>query len=92
MSFPSDLEIAQKAQLKPIAQIAQKLGIDPEVIEPYGRTKAKLPLTLINEQKLAKSKLILVTALSPTPAGEGKTTTSIGLHEGLSKLGKKSVV
>jgi len=92
MAFPSDLEIAQKAQLKPIAQIAQKLGIDPELIEPYGRTKAKLPLSLINEQKLATSKLILVTALSPTPAGEGKTTTSIGLNEGLNKLGKKSIV
>ena len=92
MAFPSDLEIAQKAQLKPIAEIAKKLGIDPEVIEPYGRTKAKLPLDLINEARIAKSKLILVTALSPTPAGEGKTTTSIGLHEGLSKLGKKSVV
>ncbi len=92
MAFPSDLEIAQKAQLKPIAQIAKNLGIDPEVIEPYGRTKAKLPLTLIDEARVAKSKLILVTAVSPTPAGEGKTTTSIGLHEGLSKLGKKSVV
>ena len=92
MSFPSDLEIAQKAQLKPIAEIAKKLGIDPEVIEPYGRTKAKLPLNLIDEARVAKSKLILVTAVSPTPAGEGKTTTSIGLHEGLSKLGKKSVV
>ena len=92
MSFPSDLEIAQKAQLKPIATIAQKLGVDPEVIEPYGRTKAKLPLTLIDEQKAAKSKLILVTAISPTPAGEGKTTTSIGLNEGLNKLGKKSIV
>jgi formate--tetrahydrofolate ligase len=62
------------------------------VAEPYGRTKAKLPLTLIDEAKVAKSKLILVTALSPTPAGEGKTTTSIGLNEGLNKLGKKSVV
>ena len=92
MSFPSDLEIAQKAQLKPIATIAQKLGVDPEIIEPYGRTKAKLPLTLIDEQKAAKSKLILVTAISPTPAGEGKTTTSIGLNEGLNKLGKKSIV
>ena len=92
MPFPSDLEIAQKAQLRPIAEIAKKLGIDPEVIEPYGRTKAKLPINLINEARVAKSKLILVTALSPTPAGEGKTTTSIGLHEGLSKLGKKSVV
>ncbi|MBL8009540.1 MAG: formate--tetrahydrofolate ligase, partial [Flavobacteriales bacterium] len=92
MPFPTDLEIAQNAQLKPIAQIAQELGIDPELIEPYGRTKAKLPLSLIDEQKLAKSKLILVTALSPTPAGEGKTTTSIGLNEGLNKLGRKSIV
>ncbi|MBK6777797.1 MAG: formate--tetrahydrofolate ligase [Flavobacteriales bacterium] len=92
MSFPSDLEIAQKAQMKPIAQIAQRLGIDPETIEPYGRTKAKLPLTLIDEAKAAKGKLILVTALSPTPAGEGKTTTSIGLNEGLNKIGKKSIV
>ncbi len=92
MAFPSDLEIAQKAQLRPIAAIATNLGIDPEVIEPYGRTKAKLPLSLIDEARVAKSKLILVTAVSPTPAGEGKTTTSIGLHEGLSKLGKKSVV
>jgi len=92
MSFPSDLQIAQAATLQPISRIAENLGIDPEVIEPYGRTKAKLPLDLIDEERIAKSKLILVTALSPTPAGEGKTTTSIGLHEGLSKLGKKSVV
>jgi formate--tetrahydrofolate ligase len=92
MAFPTDLEIAQKAQLKPIARIAERLGIDPEVIEPYGRTKAKLPLTLIDDAKAAKGKLILVTALSPTPAGEGKTTTSIGLNEGLNKLGKKSIV
>ncbi len=92
MSFPSDLEIAQKAHLKPIADIARHLGIDPEVIEPYGRNKAKLPLNLIDDAKAAKSKLILVTALSPTPAGEGKTTTSIGLNEGLNKIGKKSIV
>jgi len=92
MAFPSDLEIAQKAQLQPIARIAERLGIDPELVEPYGRTKAKLPLSLIDEQKLTKSKLILVTALSPTPAGEGKTTTSIGLNEGLNKLGRKSIV
>ena len=92
MAFPSDLEIAQKAKLLPIFTIAQRLGIDPEVAEPYGRTKAKLPLTLIDQKKVAKSKLILVTAVSPTPAGEGKTTTSIGLSEGLNKLGKKTVV
>jgi len=92
MAFPSDLEIAQKAQLETITAIGQKLGIDPESLEQYGRYKAKLPLSLINEAKAQKSKLILVTALSPTPAGEGKTTTSIGLHEGLNKLGKRSVV
>lgn len=92
MSFPSDLEIAQKAQMKPIVQVAERLGIDPEVIEPYGRTKAKLPIELIDDSKVANGKLILVTALSPTPAGEGKTTTSIGLNEGLNKLGKKSIV
>ncbi len=92
MAFPSDLEIAQKAKLLPIFTIAERLGIDPEVAEPYGRTKAKLPLTLIDQKKVAKSKLILVTAVSPTPAGEGKTTTSIGLSEGLNKLGKKTVV
>ena len=92
MPFPTDLEIAQAARMKPIAEIAKNLGIDPEVIEPYGRTKAKLPINLIDEKKLANGELILVTAVSPTPAGEGKTTTSIGLHEGLSKLGKKSIV
>lgn len=92
MSFPSDIQIAQAAVLRPIAEIAKNLGIDPEVIEPYGRTKAKLPLNLINDAHVAKSKLILVTAVSPTPAGEGKTTTSIGLQEGMCKLGKKSVV
>lgn len=92
MAFPSDLQIAQEATLRPISQIAENLGVDPEVIEPYGRTKAKLPLNLIDEARVAKSKLILVTAVSPTPAGEGKTTTSIGLHEGMCKLGKKSVV
>ncbi len=92
MAFPSDLQIAQEAKLRPIAEIAKNLGIDPEVIEPYGRTKAKLPLNLIDEARVAKSKLILVTAVSPTPAGEGKTTTSIGLQEGMCKLGKKSVV
>ena len=92
MAFPSDLEIAQRAQLQPITAIAAKLGVDENDLEPYGRTKAKLALSLIDDAKAAKSKLILVTAVSPTPAGEGKTTTSIGLHEGLSKLGKKGVV
>jgi formate--tetrahydrofolate ligase len=92
MSFPSDLEIAQSAQMQPITGIAERLGVDPDSIEQYGRYKAKLPLSLIDEKKATQGKLILVTALSPTPAGEGKTTTSIGLHEGLSKIGKKSIV
>jgi len=92
MAFPSDLEIAQKATLKPITAIGEQLGISADRMENYGRYKAKLPLDLIDEQKVKKSKLILVTAISPTPAGEGKTTTSIGLCEGLNKIGKKTMV
>ena len=91
MAFPSDLEIAQSAKMQPITAIGEKLGIKPEQMENYGRYKAKLPLDLIDEEKVKKSKLILVTAISPTPAGEGKTTTSIGLVEGLNKIGKKTV-
>lgn len=92
MAFPSDLEIAQRAQLQPITAIAAKLGVDESALEPYGRTKAKLALSLIDDARAAKARLILVTALSPTPAGEGKTTTSIGLSEGMNKIGKKCVV
>ncbi|MFZ1688702.1 MAG: formate--tetrahydrofolate ligase [Flavobacteriales bacterium] len=92
MTFPSDLEIAQKAHLLPITTIGAKLGIDADDLELYGRYKAKLPLSLINEAKASYGNLILVTALSPTPAGEGKTTTSIGLCEGMNKLGKKTAV
>jgi formate--tetrahydrofolate ligase len=75
-----------------INDIASKLGIDIDILEHYGRYKAKLPLSLINEDKIKKSKLILVSAITPTPAGEGKTTTSIGLTEGLNKIGKKAAV
>lgn len=91
-TFPSDLEIAQACEMKHINVIAEKLGIDQEQLEHYGKFKAKLPLDLIDAEKIKKSKLILVTAITPTPAGEGKTTTSIGLHEGLVKAGKKSIV
>ena len=87
----TDIEIAQKFTPKPIFEIGEKLGIDAEKLHPFGRDKAKLPLTLIDEEKAKKSKLILVSAISPTPAGEGKTTTSIGLHEGLRKIGKNSI-
>jgi formate--tetrahydrofolate ligase len=88
----TDIEIAQKAELKKIQEIAQELGIQADETEPYGHYKAKLPLRLISEEKVANSHLILVTAITPTPAGEGKTTVSIGLNEGLNKIGKKSLV
>ncbi|MCB9185391.1 MAG: formate--tetrahydrofolate ligase [Flavobacteriales bacterium] len=87
----TDLEIAQKALIRPISEIASKLGISQEKLEPYGRFKAKLPLDLIDEDKASNAKLILVTAMTPTPAGEGKTTVSIGLNEGLIKIGKNSI-
>ena len=92
LTVPSDLDIAQNAQLKHITGIAEKLGLDQDIIEMYGKYKAKLPLSIINEEKVAKGNLILVSAISPTPAGEGKTTVSIGLSEGLNLLGKKSIV
>ncbi len=88
----TDIEIAQAAQIQPIKDIAAKLGINEENLEPYGRFKAKLPLSLIDQSKIDNANLILVTALTPTPAGEGKTTVSIGLNEGLNKIGKKSIV
>ena len=91
MSFPTDLEIAQSAQIKHIREIADKIGIDREDLEYYGKYKAKIPLKYINEEKIKQSKLILVSAINPTPAGEGKTTVSVGLCDGLNKVGKKAV-
>ena len=88
----TDLEIAKQAELKYISIIANKLGLKSEEIEMYGQYKAKIPLSKINLKKAQDSNLILVTAISPTPAGEGKTTMSIGLSEGLNQLGKNSVV
>ena len=90
--FPTDLQIAQSAKIRHINEIAAKLGVEQDDLEYYGKYKSKLPLHLINEAKIKQSKLILVSAINPTPAGEGKTTVSIGLNEGLNKLGKKSVV
>ena len=92
MTFKSDLEIAQAATLKPIQQIASRLNISDDDLELYGKYKAKLPLSLFKEDQFKKGKLILVTAMTPTPAGEGKTTTSIGLCEGMNKIGKKTTV
>ncbi|GDX51885.1 formate--tetrahydrofolate ligase [Bacteroidota bacterium] len=88
----SDLDIAQAAKITHIKEIAAKINIHADDLEYYGKYKSKLPLKLIDEQKIKSSKLILVSAINPTPAGEGKTTVSIGLNEGLNKLGKKSIV
>ena len=87
-----DLEIAQKAPIRHIRTIAEKLGLSEDDLEYYGKYKAKLPLSLIQEDKVQQCNLILVTAISPTPAGEGKTTVSIGLTDGLNKIGKKAGV
>ena len=92
MAFPSDLEIAQACKLKHINDIASRLNISVDDLEHFGKYKAKLPLHLIQEDTLRSNKLILVSAITPTPAGEGKTTTSIGLTEGLNKIGKKATV
>ena len=89
----SDIEIAREATLKPITEIAQSLDIPPTAFKPYGHDKAKLTSEFINSVKDNKDgKLILVTAISPTPAGEGKTTTTVGLGDGLNSIGKKAVM
>ncbi len=89
----TDIEIAQQAALQPIAKIAAKLGIDEEQLEYYGKYKAKLSEELLSQKTNGKNgKLILVTAINPTPAGEGKTTMSVGLGDALSQIGKKTVI
>ena len=88
----TDIEIAQKVIAEHIREVARKLDIKEESLEYYGNEKAKLPLNLIDEKNVNDGNLILVTAITPTPAGEGKTTTSIGLSDGLNHIGKKSVV
>ncbi len=91
MEIKSDIEIAQEAVMLPIGEVAAKLGVGEEALEPYGRTKAKLDIHALKD-KPRKGKLILVTAINPTPAGEGKTTTSVGLADALTQLGKKTVL
>ncbi len=88
----TDIEIAQGAKMLPITEIARSAGIDEKYIEQYGKYKAKIDLSLLKENKNADGKLILVTAITPTPAGEGKTTTTIGLGDGLKKIGKNVVI
>jgi len=93
MSHLSDIKIAQAATAQPIAEIGAKLGIPLEALLPYGHTKAKIEYSFIQkQQKNPNGKLILVTAISPTPAGEGKTTTTVGLGDGLSRIGKKTAI
>ena len=92
MGYLSDIEIAQGCEMKPISKIAQSAGIDEKYVEQYGRYKAKIDLSILKENKNENGKLVLVTAITPTPAGEGKTTTTIGLADGLRRLGKNSVV
>ena len=93
MSYKSDIEIARDAQKRPIQEIGSKLGIPSEYLLPYGHDKAKVSQDFINSvQKNDNGKLILVTAINPTPAGEGKTTTTVGLGDGLNRIGKKAAI
>ncbi len=94
MSFPSDLEIARSVSPRPIADIARDLGLRDDEVEPYGRTKAKVTLEAIGRLEAAnpRGKYVVVTAISPTPLGEGKTTTTIGLTQGLNRIGKRAAV
>ena len=90
--MPTDIEIAQSTALESVYDIARRAGIDEKYLEPYGRHKAKVDLKLLSENAAPDGKLILVTAMTPTPAGEGKTTTTIGLADGLRRIGKNAVV
>ena len=92
MSFKSDIEIAQETEMLPITEVAKTAGIDDKYIEQYGKYKAKVDYNILKEVKREDGKLILVTAINPTPAGEGKTTTTVGLADGMRKLGKNVLV
>ena len=91
MAYKSDIEIAQEAVMQPISSIAESIGIPEDAVENYGKHKAKIDINFLNNMP-EKGKLILVTAITPTPAGEGKTTTSVGLTDGLRRIGKNAVV
>jgi len=92
MAYLSDIEIAQQCEMKPITEIAKTAGIDDKYLEQYGRYKAKVDLSIMKECEKENGKLVLVTAITPTPAGEGKTTTTIGLADGLRRIGKNVMV
>ena len=92
MAYLTDIEIAQATEMRPITEIAEAAGVDDKYVEQYGKYKAKVDYALLNESDRPNGKLILVTAITPTPAGEGKTTTTIGLSDGLRRIGKNVVV
>ena len=90
-TFKSDIEIARECEMRHIRDVATAAGIDEDLLEYYGKYKAKLDITALKDTPM-KGKLILVTAINPTPAGEGKTTTSVGLADGLRKIGKNAML
>ncbi|MBO4407613.1 MAG: formate--tetrahydrofolate ligase, partial [Clostridia bacterium] len=92
MAYLTDIEIAQQCAMRPITEIARKAHVDEKYVEQYGKYKAKIDLSLLSETKRPDGKLVLVTAITPTPAGEGKTTTTIGLADGLARIGKDVTV
>ncbi|MBQ3023567.1 MAG: formate--tetrahydrofolate ligase [Clostridia bacterium] len=92
MMYKSDIEIAQSVEMKPISEIAKTAGVDEKYLEYYGKYKAKIDLSILKDKDYKDGKLILVTAINPTPAGEGKTTTTIGLADGMRKIGKNVLV
>ena len=92
MEFKTAIQIAQECQMAPITEIAAKAGIDDKYLEQYGKYKAKIDYNLLRETDKKDGKLVLVTAINPTPAGEGKTTTTVGLGQAMAKLNKKAVI
>ena len=92
MSYKTDIEIAQETKMLPITEIAKTAGVDAKYLEQYGNYKAKVDYNILNETEKREGKLVLVTAINPTPAGEGKTTTTVGLADGMKKLGKNVLV
>src|SRR5437899_9113578 len=93
VEFPTDLQIARKARLLPMPEIAARMGMGPHLLEPYGHDVAKIKLDAIDELKdRPKAKYVVVSAITPTPLGEGKTTTTVGLGQALSHIGKRATV
>ena len=93
VEFPTDLEIARKTRLVPMPDIAASMGIGPHLLEPYGHDVAKVKLEAIDElRERPKAKYVVVSAITPTPLGEGKTTTTVGLGDALCKIGKRATV